>query len=255
MTDILTETDEVALAAKLARSRGGAGIDWSTSVKHSPRLMAAYQRMAAVAADGGALEPKMKDLILIAVNASTTSPRPDALRRHIRSALASGATAAEIAEVFEVTSVLGVHSLTVGVPVLLDLLAVDGKPAELPQMDARRAELKQAFIINRGYWTDLWEAVLRLAPDYFEAYTEYSSVPWKHGPLPPKDKELIYVAITASTTHLFEPGIRVHAKNALGYGATPEEIMGVLELVSLLGIDTLTVGMPILEEELRNAHE
>ena len=69
----------------------------------------------------------------------------------------------------------------------------------------------------------------------------------------PKVKELIYVAITSSTTHLFEPGIAVHAQNALEHGATIDEIMEVFQLTSVLGIHTLTVGMPVLMEELERA--
>jgi alkylhydroperoxidase/carboxymuconolactone decarboxylase family protein YurZ len=37
-------------------------------------------------------------------------------------------------------------------------------------------------------------------------------------------------------------------RNALGYGATPEEIMEVLEIVTLLSIHTLEVATPILEQ-------
>jgi alkylhydroperoxidase/carboxymuconolactone decarboxylase family protein YurZ len=68
-------------------------------------------------------------------------------------------------------------------------------------------------------------------------------------------KELIYVAIDASTTHLYEPGVRQHIRNALGYGASKEEVMEVLELVSVLGIHACTLGVPVLLEELARAAE
>ena len=79
-------------------------------------------------------------------------------------------------------------------------------------------------------------------------------MPWRHGTLEPKIKELIYVAIDAATTHLYEPGLRAHIRNALRYGATKEEIMEVLELVSVLGIHACTLGVPVLLEEVA-AHE
>lgn len=66
-------------------------------------------------------------------------------------------------------------------------------------------------------------------------------------------KELIYVAVDAATTHLYEPGLRQHIRNAIGYGATKEEIMEVLELVSVLGIHACTMGVPILLEEYSRA--
>ena len=76
----------------------------------------------------------------------------------------------------------------------------------MADLDARRQKLKDEFIAARGYWSELWDGVLQLSPEFFEAYSAFSSVPWKHGTLPPKIKELIYVAIDASTTHLYNPG-------------------------------------------------
>ena len=124
------------------------------------------------------------------------------------------------------------------------------------ELSERQKQLKEQFIAERGYWSEgLWGAVLGLDPDFFEAYLNFSAVPWKKGVLPPKIKELIYMAIDASTTHLYEPGLRQHISNALKYGATKEEIMEVFELVSVLGIHTCTMGVPILVEELRKVEE
>ena len=81
----------------------------------------------------------------------------------------------------------------------------------------------------------------------------FSSVPWVNGTLEPKIKELIYVAIDAATTHLYEPGLRQHIRNALRYGATKAEIMEVYELTSVLGIHTCTLGVPVLLEEIAAA--
>jgi alkylhydroperoxidase/carboxymuconolactone decarboxylase family protein YurZ len=64
-------------------------------------------------------------------------------------------------------------------------------------------------------------------------------------------KEFIYIAIDAATTHLYEPGLRIHYRNAIKYGATREELMEVLQLTSVLGMHTCTVGVPILMDELR----
>jgi len=124
------------------------------------------------------------------------------------------------------------------------------------ELDERRKTLKERFIKERGYWSDeLWGEILKLDPDFFEAYLNFSAVPWKKGVLPPKIKELIYIAIDASTTHLYAPGLRQHIKNALKYGATVEEVMEVFELVSVLGIHTCTMGVPILIEEVKKMKE
>ena len=124
------------------------------------------------------------------------------------------------------------------------------------ELSERQKQLKEKFIKERGYWSEgIWGQVLSLDPDFFEAYLNFSAVPWKKGVLPPKIKELIYIAIDASTTHLYEPGLRQHISNALKYGATKEEIMEVLELTSVLGIHTCTMGVPILAEELKKVEE
>lgn len=117
------------------------------------------------------------------------------------------------------------------------------------ELTERQRKLREDFVNARGYWAPFWEGLLETDPDFFEAYLTFSSVPWKNGVLEPKVKELIYTAIDASTTHLYEPGLRQHIRNALGYGATKEEIMEVLELTSVLGIHTCTLGVPVLMEE------
>lgn len=122
------------------------------------------------------------------------------------------------------------------------------------ELSERQRNLKEQFIKDRGYWSDeLWDAVLRMDPDFFEAYLNFSAAPWRKGVLPPKIKELIYIAVDASTTHLYEPGTKRHIANALKHGATPEEIMEVLELVSALGIHSLVMGVPALVEEMKKA--
>lgn len=61
-------------------------------------------------------------------------------------------------------------------------------------------------------------------------------------------KELVYCAFDAAATHLYVPGLKLHMKNALGYGATPQEIVEVLELCTLLSVHTAHVAAPIIAE-------
>ena len=189
------------------------------------------------------------------IDSSTTHMYEPGLRIHIRNALKYGATRDEIMEVFQLTSVLGVHTITMGVPALREVAIRLGRGAEvaLGELTERQQKLKTDFIAARGYWAELWDAVLALSPDYFEAYGEFSSVPWKHGVLEPKVKEFIYIAIDTATTHLHEQGTRVHMENALRHGATPAEIMEVMELTSVLGVHTVALGLPILLDELKRA--
>ena len=95
--------------------------------------------------------------------------------------------------------------------------------------------------------------ILALDPDFLEIYQKFSSLPWQRGHLEPKVKEFVYIAIDVATTHLYEPGLRIHIQNALRYGATVEEIMEVYQLVSVLGMHTFTMGIPVLLDELEKA--
>jgi alkylhydroperoxidase/carboxymuconolactone decarboxylase family protein YurZ len=217
-----------------------------------PEFFAAYAELSGVPWRHGPLDPKVKHFILLAMDAAATHMYAPGCREHIRNALTLGATAEELMEVLELTSTLGIHACNTGVPILMEELeAVGRRPSR--ELSERQERIKADFERHRGYWNSFWDDVLVLDPDFFEAYTQFSSVPWKSGPLEPKVKELIYTAFDVAATHLFEPGLRVHIRNALGYGATREEIMEVFELVSGIGVQACALGIPILLEEAASA--
>ena len=106
--------------------------------------------------------------------------------------------------------------------------------------------------IASGDWNPLWDQLRSLDPEFMESYLQFRSVPHKNGPLPKKFKELILVAINAATTHLYGPGVRRHMQNALKAGATPEEILEVIQLTTVMGIHSCNLAVPILCAELAN---
>ncbi|MEU7816918.1 carboxymuconolactone decarboxylase family protein [Pseudonocardia sp. NPDC049154] len=71
-------------------------------------------------------------------------------------------------------------------------------------------------------------------------------MPWKTGTLEPKVKEMIYIAFDAAATHLYVPGLKLHLRNAVRLGATQDELMEVLSIVSVIGIHAATTAAPIL---------
>jgi alkylhydroperoxidase/carboxymuconolactone decarboxylase family protein YurZ len=224
---------------------------WDDLLIMNAEFFEAYLKFSAVPWKKGELDPKIKELIYVAIDAATTHLYEPGIQAHMQNAFNYGATKEEIMEVFELTSVLGIQTSTVGVPILIEELKNIGIEVDKVLND-KQNKLKERFIEERGYWSDAWDNILSLDQDFLEAYLDLSSVPWNNGTLEPKVKELIYLAINVSTTHLHEPGIRIHIKNALKYGATKEEIMEVFELVSVLGIHTCTVGVPILVQESKN---
>jgi alkylhydroperoxidase/carboxymuconolactone decarboxylase family protein YurZ len=199
----------------------------------------------------GVLEPKVRAFLQLAVDAAATHRNAAGVREDIELALRHGATPAEIVEVLELTSTLGIHACNCGVPILLEELAAAGHPVDLDApLTARQQEIKAQFTAKRGYWNDFWNGVLHLDPEFFAAYTAFSSNAWEHGTLEPKVRELVYTAFDASATHMFEPGLRQHIRNAIAYGATKEEIMEVFELASSAGLGAFALGAPALRDAL-----
>jgi alkylhydroperoxidase/carboxymuconolactone decarboxylase family protein YurZ len=240
------------LKAEFIENRGYWFPFWQQILEMSPEFFETYCNFSSVPWKTGPLEPKVKEMIYIAMDIATTHLYLPGTRIHIANALKHGATKEELMEVLQIVSVLGIHSMTEGLPILVDELqkADMGGEIEAIELDERALAHKQEFIDNRGYWMPIWETLLKLSPDFFKAYLDLSSVPWKTGVLEPKIKELIYVAIDIATTHLFLSGTRIHMRNALKHGATKDEIMEVIALVSICGMHSATEGVPILVEEL-----
>ena len=222
---------------------------WDDLLRIDPDFLDKYRAFSAHPWNEGALDPKVKEFIYIAIDVSTTHLYNKGARVHIQNAFDHGATVEEIMEVFQLASVLGIHSITEGVPILVDEAGLPDEPDE--EVQAEQQRIKERFEEERGYWSELWDDVLALDHEFFEHYMNYSAHPWNEGPLDPKVKEFIYIAIDVSTTHLYNKGARVHIQNALGYGATREEIMEVFQLASVLGVHTLTENVPILIEEAK----
>ncbi|MBQ0826549.1 carboxymuconolactone decarboxylase family protein [Streptomyces tagetis] len=235
--------------------RGTWGPAWESILRLDPNLLAAYLRFSTVPWRTSHLPPKVKEFIYIAADAAATHLYEPGIRQHVRAALEHGATAQELAEVLALTSTLGIHAVNIGVPLLLEVLDEEGLRDGPAPLDERRRLLRADFEERRGYWHEFWDGLLEVDPELFDAYLEFSAVPWDHGVLEPKVKELVYVAFDASATHLYAPGLKLHLRNAVRYGATVGEIMEVLEIVSVIGIHAATTAAPIVMEELRAADE
>jgi len=117
-------------------------------------------------------------------------------------------------------------------------------------LTARQQAIKDDFIRIRNTWAPQWESILRMDCEFLNAYLHLSAVPLRHNHLENKVKEFIYIAVNASSTHLFSPGIQMHLKAAIEFGASRGELMEVLELTSTVGIHASNVGVPILLEVL-----
>ncbi|HVV25157.1 MAG TPA: carboxymuconolactone decarboxylase family protein [Pseudonocardiaceae bacterium] len=238
------------IKAEFIRVRGTWSDTWESILELDPDFMAAYLDFSAVPWRKNHLDDKTKSFIYLAVDSAATHMYLPGVRQHIKAALKFGATKDEIMEVLELTATLGIHAMNIGVPILVEVLEEKGMRTGPTPLNDYQEQLKAEFTKTRGYWHSFWDEMLELDPELFGAYTEFSSVPWHNGTLEPKLKEFIYIAFDTAATHLYVKGLKLHIENAIGYGATPQEILEVMEIASVIGIHAVTTAVPILLEEV-----
>jgi alkylhydroperoxidase/carboxymuconolactone decarboxylase family protein YurZ len=203
----------------------------------------------------GVLRTKFIELVCIGLNAARTNLNPDGTRRHIRAAIAAGANREEILFVLKSASVMSIHSCSFAAPILLE----EADAGRLQDTGARRLQRLQkageaTAAIEKmkaiGQWNEEWDPLLFFAPVWIDQYMAICGALYATSVFSPKELELLSVALDASYTHMYGPGTRRHIKNALRAGATIEEIIEVLKLCVIQGVQACNLGVPILEEEL-----
>ena len=101
-----------------------------------------------------------------------------------------------------------------------------------------------------GQWNTAWDPFFALDPAWTDEFMATAVGIYGSGVLTPKEIELLSIAFDASYTHMYAPGTRRHIKAALKAGATMEEIMEVLKLCVVQGVQACNLGVPILAEEM-----
>lgn len=209
-------------------------------MKQNPALFERFLAMVKVPERRNAVSEMDRALIGVAVVCNVTNSHPERRDAYIRRVLAAGGNRAQILEAMQLGSVLGIHALSVAVPVLVEALEEEGWDLrDIYELDERQQALKAQFTEVRGYWHHTWDPILALDPDMFEAYLGYSMLPADSGTLDVRQRELIYIAIDSVATHLYVPGIKLHVVNALQAGVTMDEILTAIEIASLIGADPL----------------
>lgn len=206
-------------------------------------------RMSANPWTSDVLPRKFIELVSVGLNAACTNLDAAGTRRHIRAALRAGATRDEILFVLKAVSLMAIHSCSLGAPILLEEAKAAGvtptqhAAASTPACDAMRAV---------GQWNVAWDPFFALDPLWTDQFFAAAIPIYESGVMSPKELELLSIACDASFTHMYAPGVRRHIKAALQAGATMEEIMEVLKLCVVQGVESCNLGVPILAEELAN---
>ncbi len=110
------------------RARGDWNPLWDQLRTLDPEFMEAYLALRTVPLRKGPLPAKFKELILVAINAATTHLYAPGVRRHMRNALKHGATPEELLETIQLTTLLGIHSCNLAIPILVEELAAASGP-------------------------------------------------------------------------------------------------------------------------------
>jgi alkylhydroperoxidase/carboxymuconolactone decarboxylase family protein YurZ len=197
----------------------------------------------------GVLPRKEVELISLALNCACTNLDEAGTRRQIRAALDAGATRDEVLLVLKCGVGLAVHSCSLGAPILLEEMKEAGaKPAGGPKPETPACDAMRAI----GQWNTAWDPFYKLSPAWTDQFFAFGASIYKSGVFTPRFMELISIAFDASITHMYAPGTRRHIQGALKAGATPEEIMAVLQICVSMGVQACAKGVPILAEELQH---
>jgi alkylhydroperoxidase/carboxymuconolactone decarboxylase family protein YurZ len=196
------------------------------------------------------LPRKFIELVGIGLNAACTNLNPDGTRRHIRAALEAGASREEILFVLKAASLMAIHSCSLGAPILLEEAKTAGVAlAARPKIDLATPACDKMRAV--GQLNEAWNPFYELDPVWTDEFMATGIRIYASGPMTPKLVELLSIAFDASYTHMYAPGTRRHIRAALKLGATIEEIMEVLKLCVVQGVQACNLGVPILAEEER----
>ncbi len=239
--------DREALKAEIIARRGYWHPFHEGLLELAPEFLQTYLHFQDAPARSGHLEPKVCEFIYIAIDGAVSHLYERGLRRHIEDALRLGATKEEVLQVIMLaTCAEGQIPNALGHAILME----EARTASAP-LTPEQQRRKDAYVEKTGTWPQAGDAIVSLAPQFAEGFLGYGEVAWTVGPLAPKVKAFIGLAVCASPALLHEAGMRQHIRQALDHGATKEEISDVLALAIAIAIHTCTNAVPALVEAVR----
>ncbi len=173
------------------------------------------------------LDARMGALVDYAVATATTSLDAAAIRRCTAAALAAGIDGDLLVEVLMLVSALGMHTLHEGIIELNRQVAPpDGDPGELRRRHEGGTRYWERFEREVPGFLD---GLARWSPDGYAAFLAYCATPVRGGRLGRIERELIWLAVDATPTHRYVPGLRFHVACAVRLGASRGQVLGALD--------------------------
>lgn len=100
-------------------------------------------------------------------------------------------------------------------------------------MNEHGARLLQGIRENRGYVMPMHEVLAERHPAFLAAYDAMFRAAIDDSPLEPKVRELIVMALDVAIG-VSEKAVRGHARKAMAKGASQAEVLGAIELATLV---------------------
>ena len=154
----------------------------------------------------------------------------------------------QVLTILELVSVAGLHSVSSGAQIIVEEFeAAEGEI--VLQETAERVKARFESSGPRPRPVDaMYGAVLKLDHDYFDAFSSWINVPWNRASLDDGTLHLACIALDVACTHLYDPGTRRHVREAIACGVTKEEMLEVIQMASVTGLETVVRGMPLVDE-------
>jgi alkylhydroperoxidase/carboxymuconolactone decarboxylase family protein YurZ len=214
-----------------------------------PAFAEAVERVVAHPHLGGGLTPSVRALVVLAVESVIPEADEPRVRVAVEAALEAGASRPEILCALEIACSIGLHTVSVGLPILVEEMRAAG--LALPPQTDRQHELRRALETTgprQRPLNPIYAAILRMDPEYFEARVGFIDLPWQRDDvLDPGVKHLLSIAIDAVSPQHYADGLRKHVREALAFGVAPVAVLEVLQLASVTGLRTLEVGLEVLD--------
>jgi alkylhydroperoxidase/carboxymuconolactone decarboxylase family protein YurZ len=234
---------------EFVRRRGYWADDWQLILELAPEIMAAYTDLSAYAWETGSLDAKTREFMYIATTAAVTHIHPIGIRTHGRNALRAGATPRELLTVLALLAGLGMAGYQLAVEVLEEVSP--GSTAIQPCPGERFVELRTEYERVFGVWDEQAASAIRADPEFFARFLRWAGAARVSGVLTPRVVALISIAANASVTHLDRKALAREIRAALALGVTPAEILEVCSMTSGVSVHSLTVGVPIIADLIR----
>jgi len=237
------------IRADFIRRRGYWAGDWQLILELAPEIMAAYTDISAYAWETGSLDAKTREFMYIATTAAVTHIHPIGIRTHGRNALKAGATPRELVTVLALLAGLGIAGYLLAIDVIEEVSP--GSTALRACPEERFAQLQAEYERVFGVWDGRAATAIRSDPEFFARFLTWAGAARVCGVLSPRVVALISIAANASVTHLDRAALAREVRAALALGVSPAEILEVCNMTSGVSVHSLTVGVPIIAELMR----